>query len=147
LNLSGIIGPAIGGFLLMQCGAPVVFAVNGFCFLLVTGAVLSWRRSNLQARLPLENFFEAFVSAVRYVRYAPGIQVVLVRDVVFSFFISVIPALLPVVGLRVLHLDSRGLGCLYTSMGVGSVLGAVLVIPRARARLSWPIYSLPASSS
>jgi len=67
---------------------------------LVTGAVLSWRRSNLQAKLPLENFFEAFVSAARYVRYAPGIQVVLARDVVFSFFISVIPALLPVVGLR-----------------------------------------------
>src|SRR5437868_932636 len=83
--------------------------LNAFCFLLVTGAILSWRRSTLQARLPLENFFEAFVSAVRYVRYAPGIQVVLVRDVVFSFFISVIPALLPVVGLRVLNLDSRGL--------------------------------------
>jgi len=136
LNLSGIIGPAIGGFLLMQFGAPVVFSLNAFCFLLVTGAILSWRRSNLQARLPLENFFEAFVSAVRYVRYAPGIQVVLVRDVVFSFFISVIPALLPVVGLRVLNLDSRGLGYLYTSMGVGSVVGAVLVIPRARTRLS-----------
>jgi hypothetical protein len=56
--------------------------------------------------------------------------------VVFSFFISVIPALLPVVGLRVLHLDSRGLGYLYTSMGIGSVVGAVLVIPQARARLS-----------
>jgi len=65
------------------------------------------------------------VSAARYVRYAPGIQVVLARDVVFSFFISVIPALLPVVGLRVLNLDSRGLGYLYTSMGVGSVVGAV----------------------
>src|SRR5260370_14020971 len=136
LNLSGIIGPAIGGFLLMQFGASVVFVLNAFCFLLVTGAVLSWRRSNLQAKLPLENFFEAFVSAARYVRYAPGIQVVLARDVVFSFFISVIPALLPVVGLRVLNLDSRGLGYLYTSMGVGSVVGAVFVIPQARARLS-----------
>ncbi|HZC34652.1 MAG TPA: MFS transporter [Chthoniobacterales bacterium] len=136
LNISGIIGPAVGGFLLTQFGAPVVFALNAFCFLLVTAAVLSWRRSNLLPRLPLENFFEAFVSAVRYVRYAPGIQVILVRDVVFSVFISVIPALLPVVGLRVLNLDSRGLGWLYTSMGIGSVLGAVLVIPQARARLS-----------
>src|SRR3984893_2174387 len=145
LNLSGIIGPALGGLLLMQCGAPVVFALNAVCFLLVTGAILSWRRSALQARLPLENFFEAFVSAVRYVRYAPGIQVVLIRDVVFSFFISVIPALLPVVGLRVLNLDSRGLGYLYTSMGVGSVVGAVLVIPRARTRLSANTLSIVAN--
>jgi MFS family permease len=136
LNLSGIVGPALGGVLLVQFGAPLVFTLNGLCFVLVAGAVLSWRRSNLQAKLPLENFFEAFVSAVRYVRYAPGIQVVLARDVVFSLFISVIPALLPVVGLRVLNLDSRGLGWLYTSMGIGSVLGAVFVIPQARARLS-----------
>jgi MFS family permease len=136
LNLAGIIGPALGGFLLMQFGAPIVFALNAFCFLLVTGAILSWKRSNLQPRLPLENFLEAFASAARYVRYAPGIQIVLARDVVFSFFISVIPALLPVVGLRVLNLDSRGLGFLYTSMGIGSVVGAVLVIPQARARFS-----------
>jgi MFS family permease len=136
LNLSGIVGPALGGVLLVQFGAPLVFTLNGLCFVLVAGAVLSWRRSNLQARLPLENFFEAFVSAARYVRYAPGIQVVLARDVVFSLFISVIPALLPVVGLRVLNLDSRGLGWLYTAMGIGSVLGAVFVIPQARARLS-----------
>jgi MFS family permease len=136
LNISGIIGPALGGFLMMQFGAPPVFALNAFCFLLVTGAVLSWRRSNLQPRLPLENFLEAFASAVRYVRYAPGIQVVLLRDVVFSLFISVIPALLPVVGLQVLHLGSSGLGCLYTSMGVGSVFGAVFLIPQARSRLS-----------
>src|SRR5258708_34528319 len=49
---------------------------------------------------------------------------------------SVITALLPVVGLRVLNLDSRGLGYLYTSMGIGSVVGAVFVIPPARARLA-----------
>src|SRR5260370_39034789 len=40
LNLSGIIGPAIGGFLLIEFGAPGVFVLNAFCFLLVTAAVL-----------------------------------------------------------------------------------------------------------
>jgi MFS family permease len=136
MNLAGIVGPALGGCLLLQFGAPLVFALNALCFLMVTAAILSWRRSNLQARLPLENFLEAFASAVRYVRYAPGIQVVLVRDVVFSFFISVIPAILPVVGLRVLKLDSAGLGFLYTSMGIGSVAAAVFLIPHARTRFS-----------
>src|SRR5260221_14685114 len=51
LNLSGIIGPAIGGFLLMQFGASVVFVLNAFCFLLLTGPGLSCRSLNLQAGL------------------------------------------------------------------------------------------------
>jgi predicted MFS family arabinose efflux permease len=40
------------------------------------------------------------------------------------------------VGLKVLHLSSSNLGLLFTSMGAGSVIGAVFVIPLLRARLS-----------
>lgn len=42
----------------------------------------------------------------------PAIQVVLVRNLLFAFFISVLPALMPVVGLKKLHLqrcESRGI--------------------------------------
>ena len=39
-------------------------------------------------------------------------------------------------GLKELHLDPANLGYLFTSMGVGSVVGAVFVIPWARARFS-----------
>jgi MFS family permease len=77
---------------------------------------------------------ESFVSAIRYVRYAPGIQVVLARNLLFAFFISIIPALIPVVGLKELHLDPSNLGLVFTCMGIGSVLGAVFILPWARAR-------------
>jgi hypothetical protein len=89
-----------------------------------------------QANAPLENFFESFVSAIRYVRYAPGIQVVLARNVLFALFISVIPALLPVIALKKVLMNSANLGLLFTSMGIGSVLCAIVLIPRARARFS-----------
>jgi len=84
----------------------------------------------------LERFFESFTSAIRYVRYAPGLQVVLARNALFALFISVIPALMPVVGLKALHLNPSQLGLLFTSMGVGSVVGAVFIIPWLRARYS-----------
>jgi hypothetical protein len=71
-----------------------------------------------------------------YVRYAPGLQVVLARNALFALFISVIPALMPVVGLKALHLNPSQLGLLFTSMGVGSVAGAVFIIPWLRARYS-----------
>jgi hypothetical protein len=60
---------------------------------------------------------------------APGIQVLLARNLIFAFFISIIP----VVGLKVLRLDPSNLGSAFTSLGVGSVLGAVVILPWARA--------------
>jgi MFS family permease len=136
LNVSGIIGPALGGILLYFFGANWVFALNAFCFIVVIGAVLQWKSAKAESEAPLENFVESFANATRYVRYAPAIQVVLARNLLFAFFISVIPALMPVVGLKQLHLQPCTLGLLFTSMGAGSVLCALLVLPYARQRLS-----------
>ena len=58
------------------------------------------------------------------------------RSVVFSFFISIIPTLIPVVGVKRLHLDPAHLGYLFTSMAIGSVVGAVFITSWARARFS-----------
>src|SRR6516225_10453113 len=43
---------------------------------------------------------------------------------------------MPVVGLKVLHLNASQLGLLFTSQGIGSVAGAALIIPWLRARYS-----------
>ena len=135
-NISGIIGPALGGLLVPLAGANFVFALNAACFLLVVLATRQWKQPSLPAKLPSENFFESFGTVIHHVRYAPGFQVVLARNFLFALFISVIPALIPVVGLKVLHLSSSNLGLLFTSMGAGSVVGAVFIIPWLRARLS-----------
>jgi MFS family permease len=86
LNISGILGPAIGGILLPLIGANWVFALNAVGFILVVLAILQWKRKERPSKLPLENFFEAFSIAIRYVRYAPGIQIVLARNILFAFF-------------------------------------------------------------
>jgi MFS family permease len=135
-NISGIIGPALGGLLVPLAGANVVFALNAACFLLVVVATRQWKQPTLPAKLPSENFFESFATIIRCVRNAPGFQVVLARNFLFALFISVVPALMPVVGLKVLHLSSSNLGLLFTSMGAGSVVGAVFIIPWLRARCS-----------
>ena len=136
LNISGIIGPALGGFLVPLIGPNSVFAVNAVCFLVVILAVLQWKETTGQTRTGLESFFASFMTAIRYVRYAPGLQIVLARNALFALFISVIPALMPVVGLKALHLNPSQLGLLFASMGAGSVAGAVFVIPWLRARYS-----------
>src|SRR5215831_3304887 len=72
MNLSGIIGPALGGLLIPLLGVSGVFAMNAAAFVLVLIAVSSWKRETVAADLPLEGFFDSLAGAVRYMRYAPG---------------------------------------------------------------------------
>ncbi|MBV9492002.1 MAG: MFS transporter [Verrucomicrobia bacterium] len=136
LNLAGIFGPALGGMLIPLIGVNRVFALSAACFLVVIFAIFKWKRTEKPPKLPLESFFESFFTAIRYVKYAPGIQVVLARNVLFAFFISLIPALVPVVGLTGLKLNAAGCGLLFSSMGAGSVLGAIFILPLVRAHFS-----------
>ena len=59
-------------------------------------ATRQWKQPTLPAKLPSESFSESFGTMNRYVRNAPGFQVVLARNFLFALFISVIPALMPV---------------------------------------------------
>jgi MFS family permease len=136
MDVSGIIGPLLSALLLPLAGASFIFGLNGLGFLLMFLAILQWKRVRVQSNLPLENFFESLTTAIRYVRYTPGIKILLARHALFSFFIAIIPSLMPVVGLKELHLEAANLGYLFTSMAVGSVISGAFIIPWARARYS-----------
>jgi len=137
MNLAGIIGPALGGLLIPFVGVSTVFTLNAMAFVLVWAAVAHWKRQSIAVvDAPLEGFFDSLAGAVRYMRYAPGVRIVLLRNLLFGLLIGATPALLPVIGLRTLHLDPLEFGLVYTSMGVGSLAGAILILEPARKRLS-----------
>src|SRR6516164_10426234 len=136
LNISSIIGPALGGVLLPLIGPTALFGLNAIAFLLVLASILQWRQKRKKPALPTESLVESFVGAVRYVRYSQTMQVVLFRAFLFALLISVIPSLLPGVGLQALKLTPSSLGVLFTSMGIGSLLGAVFVVPWAREKFT-----------
>jgi len=135
MNLAGIIGPALGGLLIPLVGVSTVFAMNAVAFVLVLAAVVTWKGKSIGVEAPLEGFFDSLTGAVRYMRYAPGVRIVLLRNLIFGVVIGATPALLPVVGLKILHLDSLKFGLVYTAMGIGSLAGAILVLEPARKRL------------
>ena len=113
MNLAGIIGPALGGLLIPFVGVSVVFAMNAIAFVIVLVAVSTWKRKNPEFNAPLERFFDSLAGAARYMRYAPGVQIILLRNFIFGVLIGAIPALLPVVGLKALHLDAVNLGLVF----------------------------------
>src|SRR6201988_2986021 len=136
MNLAGIVGPALGGLLLPVTGPAMLFSLNALAFL-TTAWVISQRYHRRRRPEPhLENFLESFASAARYVRYTPGMQVILARDFLFGLFIAVVPALVPVVALQHLRLQASQLGLVFTSMAIGSLVGATLLLPYARAKAS-----------
>src|SRR5580704_9510272 len=134
MNMGGIVGPAIGGFLLPMAGPAMLFSLNALAFLFAAVTIARSYREQKQPQAHLENLLESLATAARYVRYTPGMQVILSRDLLFGFFIAVVPALVPVVALQHLGLHASQLGLVFTSLGIGSLLGATLVLPYARAR-------------
>jgi MFS family permease len=136
MDVSGIIGPLLGGFLVPLVGASFVFGANGLGFLFMFLAIRRWKRKEAQSNLPLETFFESLATAIRYVRYTHGIKILLLRNGLFSFFIAIIPSLMPVIGLKELHLTASYLGYLFTSMAAGSVISGAFIIPWVRAKYS-----------
>jgi hypothetical protein len=134
LDLSGMVGPALAGALIPMIGTNAIFAANSVCFLLINLALRGWPQPKGVSPAAMENLFESFATAVRYVRYAPGMQVILVRNILFSLFIAAIPALLPVISLKNLHVSALELGLLYALMGVGSVTAAAFILPWGRAK-------------
>ena len=134
MNMGGIVGPAIGGLLLQVAGPATLFSLNAMAFLFAAWMISRLYREKRQPQPHLENFLESLATAARYVRYTPGMQVILTRDLLFGFFIAVVPALVPVVALHRLRVEASQLGLVFTSLGIGSLLGATAVLPYARRK-------------
>ena len=134
MNLAGIVGPALGSLLLPIVGPALVFSANALAFLGAAWAIFRVYHPQRRPDPHLENFLESFAGALRYVRYTPGLQVILTRDLLFGLFIAAVPALVPVVALHHLRVAAGQLGLVFTAMGIGSLLGATLVLPYARAK-------------
>ena len=79
LNIAGIAGPALGGFLLPLLGAPLLISINALAFLLVALAVLRWKPRPVHPGNLRESFRESFVSSFRYANSSARFKIILFR--------------------------------------------------------------------
>jgi MFS family permease len=136
LNISGILGPALAGVLLTRVGAPVVFALNSLGFLLVFATIPTLQKTGSDFSQTLDSFAHSILSTFRYAVQTENVRKILLRNAIFSFFVVVVPALVPVLLLKELRLDASSLGLVFASMGVGSIISAIFIIPWLRSRFS-----------
>ncbi len=133
-NLARVIGPALGGIIIATLGAGANFLLNAISFLGVIIVLYRWRRPPRKAVMPAERVAGAVRTGLRYVRYSPRFQAVLIRAGLFMFFASALWALLPLVAKDMGH-DSTTYGVLVGSIGGGAVMGSLL-LPSLRKKVS-----------
>jgi len=130
-NIGRAVGPALGGLLVAAAGPAAVFGLNALSYLGVLAVLWRWRRRPQDDLGAGEQVLGAIGAGVRYVRFAPPLQAVLVRTALFILPASALWALLPVVARGRLSMGATGFGLLLGALGIGSVAGAVL-LPRLR---------------
>ena len=98
--------------------------------------VWRWQREpQATSSLAGERVLAAIRGGLRYARFAPPVQRILVRGGCFTFGASALLALMPAVVAQRLHLPTSFYSTLLSCMGLGAVLGA-FVLPRLNRGLT-----------
>jgi MFS family permease len=132
LNLSRVIGPAIGGLLLPLVEAWGIFALNaatyGFAILVIARASLPRVQHTGSDPRPVSGV-QRLLGGLAVARADPLVRYVLVTIFSVSFLCLPFIGLMPVIAARDLHIDPAGAvyGGLYAVFGLGAAVGAVSV--------------------
>lgn len=126
-NGARVIGPAVAGFLIAKFGAGITFILNGFTFLGPLIALSVMKLAPPAEKPRHQHPILALKTGLRYSYYHPIIKTLLLFTVVFSIFGFSYTTMLPVIAERVYHQGAFGLGLLFSSAGLGAVIGTILV--------------------
>ena len=141
-NLARAVGPALAGALIAAAGVGAAFVVNVVSFAGVIVVIARWRRPVRTPLVPLETLSGATIAAIRYVRYSPGIRLLMLRAGLTMFMASALLALLPNVA-RTMSSQASVYGVLLGCFGSGAVLGALAMQP---ARRRWSLEAVASSA-
>ncbi len=126
-NSARVFGPALAGILIARLGVGMSFIVNALTFLGPIVALKSMKLNLLAPPKTNQHPLLAIKQGLRYSYHHPIIKMVLIFTAVTSIFGWSYVSMLPVVAQRVFNQDSSGLGLLYSSFGVGAVLGTIFI--------------------
>lgn len=129
MNLSRVIGPAVGAPLYAALGAPPVFALNAGTYLFAVAGLLMARYDSRPTAGDDVRVVDRLLSGFRIARSDPLIRTVLVTMTTFSFFSVTFVGLMPAIADRNLGVnpESTAYGLLYAAFGLGAAAGAISV--------------------
>jgi MFS family permease len=129
MNLSRVVGPAIGAVIYAAAGAAPVFVINAGTYLFAMVALLAVQYPRHPAGPSGQGVMARLVEGFRVARRDPLIRRVLVTLVVLSFFSLAFVGLMPVIAAENLGMEPRSVeyGVFYAVFGLGAAIGAISV--------------------
>ncbi|MFK0240117.1 MFS transporter [Microbacterium sp. NPDC090281] len=132
-NLARMVGPAVGGLLIVAIGSGWVFIVNAATFLAMLLALMMLRRSLLAPRLKNRSR-GGLAAGFRYVWGRSDLRVVFVTVFLIGAFGMNFPIFASTMALE-FGAGADGYGVLSSVLAIGSLIGALLAARRDRARV------------
>lgn len=134
INVARVIGPALGGALILYCGTAAPFFLNGLFYIAVVVLLLRWLSPLPQAARG-EWIVGAAVSGLRHTLGAPETRATLIRSGGYAFCASLYFSLLPLIARNQVGGGAGIYGLLLGCLGIGGIVSVVL-LPRWRARFT-----------
>ncbi|WP_310019726.1 MFS transporter [Microbacterium resistens] len=132
-NMARLIGPAVGGLLIVAIGSGWVFVANAATFLAMIVALLLIRRSELTPR-GKHRRSGGLAEGFHYVRGRPDLIVVFAMVFLIGAFGMNFPIFASTMALE-FGRQADGYGLLSSVLAIGSLTGALLAARRDRARV------------
>ncbi len=130
VNVARIIGPAVGGILIVTVGIGFCFLINSATYLVFIAAIAAMRSDDIDRPVPEPRQRGQLRDALRYVRGLPVIRSTLVMSAVVGLFAYEFEVVLPLLARFTFEGDADTFGTMFAFMGFGAVLGGLYVATR-----------------
>jgi MFS family permease len=129
MNLSRVIGPAVGAVIYARVGAALVFGINALTYLFAVGALLVARYDHHAPGRIEETGIARLLSGFRLAWQDRLVRRILATLALFSFFSLTFVGLMPAIAADNLSIRPKSIeyGLLYASFGLGAAAGAISV--------------------
>lgn len=145
INTARIVGPALGGILIVTVGIGVCFLLNSVSYLALIAALLMMRSDDIERSTPETRRRRQLRQAWSYVRSEPVLYVPLVMMGVVGLFAYEFEVVLPLLARFTFEGGADTFGSMFAAMGIGAVAGGLYTATRGErpARtLIWLAYAL-----
>jgi MFS family permease len=133
VNSARVIGPAVGGLLIVTVGIGWCFVINSASYLVFITAISLMRPDDIERAEPEIKQRGQLRDAVRYVSRHPVLRSTLVMSAVIGLFAYEFEVVLPLLARFTFGGDADTFGAMFAAMGIGAVLGGLFVATRGRA--------------
>ncbi len=133
-NLARIIGPAIGALIMASFGAGWCFLLNGFSFMAVIVSLLKIEVSPyVRKKISGFNMLKEIKDGLKYIASEPALLQTLLMVLIIGIFVFNFNIIIPVFTKNILHQGETIFGLLMSSLGAGSLMGALMVSVKSKS--------------